>query len=207
MDQDQLSIEATCVSKDEWRELISPLFKRMHQRGVRDVTLTRDGTNCRMLMSLDGSPPPMRIVVFDCRHELLANKKLWVHCLIGDAVRGSLSLEVIAGGEWIWINDLFVDESCRRTGIARSLIIKAVATAMAIKGSLGVNAGVFKENAASSALFESLGFRHTYGFEETRVYSLRFDAMAGDDDFEDDELCSEYSGESPLEYLEETAGS
>lgn len=41
----------------DWRELIKPLFMEMQRRGIHSITVVRDGSKCRLQMTMDIDQP------------------------------------------------------------------------------------------------------------------------------------------------------
>jgi ribosomal protein S18 acetylase RimI-like enzyme len=81
----------------------------------------------------------------------------------------------LAHKAFIW--GMYVLPDCRRHGIGRALVAKALDYATTEWGVLRVNLGVNARNAAAVALYESMGFR-TYG---TEIGFLRIDGRLHDE--------------------------
>lgn len=108
------------------------------------------------------------IQVVDCRHQFLANGRIWLHAIQDGEIVGMLSLEIIER-EWLWVNDLFVAEQRRRSGIADFLIDYAERFAQGDPCIVGIGAGVNRNNAASWNLFKKRGYTHSYTYPDTRT--------------------------------------
>jgi GNAT superfamily N-acetyltransferase len=120
----------------------------------------------------------IKISAIDCRSEFLANKRIWYHAIIAGQVVGTISVEATSDRFW-WLNDLFVNPSSRRGGIARQLLRHIInvwqfSNEVELQGIVGISCGIDNANVASINLFESCGFRHVYDYPEssTRLYSL-----------------------------------
>jgi ribosomal protein S18 acetylase RimI-like enzyme len=71
-------------------------------------------------------------------------------------------LRKLAHKAFIW--GMYVAPTARRAGVARRLVIEAVAFAASNLGATQVNLGVNAKNVAAIALYEGLGFKQ-YGLE------------------------------------------
>lgn len=116
------------------------------------------------------------VEIIDTRHQFLANGKLWFHVsnrFTCPMFYGSLALE--RQGNFWWFNDLFVRPECRRRGIARALVKRAIQYCRE-SDALGCGAGIDYRNEESIALFSSEGFRYVYDYSDspTRLYTLTF---------------------------------
>ena len=78
-------------------------------------------------------------------------------------------------GIWI-LNDLFVAEGHRRSGIGRSLMDAAVSMAHST-GAAAIQLETTKDNSAAQALYESLGWRRVTGYEHYELTMASPDAL------------------------------
>ncbi|WP_059104043.1 GNAT family N-acetyltransferase [Shouchella shacheensis] len=81
----------------------------------------------------------------------------------------NVALSFEKGGNYIWLNELYVDESYRNQGIAKKLLLRIIywAEQQKIKG-IELETGM--NNEATKALYNSLGFYDVV----SKRYSFRF---------------------------------
>lgn len=105
------------------------------------------------------------VVYFDARHKVLANNRAYVLALgPGGGPVGLMSIEKI--GDYAWLNDLFVEPTFRRQGIAARMVEMATVLAPSeFPETTHCGCGVQIFNTASRGLF------HKMGFAEEREYS------------------------------------
>jgi GNAT superfamily N-acetyltransferase len=124
-----------------------------------------------------GYPPP-EVETVPATVATLIEDPNTVYLLAGDAGFAQLRFRLSAwtGVEDCWVEDVFVRESARGTGLGRALVEQALAVARA-RGCKRVELDVQFDNTAARALYESCGFSATAkGADHTLFMSCRLSA-------------------------------
>jgi GNAT superfamily N-acetyltransferase len=123
-----------------------------------------------------GYPPPQEERVPETVAKLIEDPNT-VYLLAGDSGFAQLRFRLSAwtGVEDCWLEDLFVRESARGTGLGRALVQECLAVARA-RGCKRIELDVQSDHAGARALYESVGFTSTpKGAVPTFFMSARLD--------------------------------
>jgi GNAT superfamily N-acetyltransferase len=123
----------------------------------------------RLLPQLSGSAPPLGRADLEAITACPANTVLIARS--GDTISGTLTLVMfpLPSGMRAWIEDVVVDESARRQGIAEALTREALRRARGA-GARTVDLTSRPSRVAAGGLYEKLGFT----IRETRLYRFTF---------------------------------
>lgn len=114
----------------------------------------------------------IRIEQLDTTHPNLDNGKIHYLIYVGDVLCGLMTAKIGLDG-WIFLNDLFIEEEVRNSGLAKRLIEYSEQDTLSKRhAALGWNCIIAEDNTPSINLVESLGYIHSYTWDgNSRLYT------------------------------------